>query len=79
MCFLPDPTKRRLCGVYQYVTAKEAMLNAEPVSETFVISGPICSTELCFRAGNETTVGKVNLELQLNNSGAVTMVSQLYI
>lgn len=55
------------------------MLNAKPVSETFVTVGPICSTELCFRAGNETTVGKVNLEVQLNNLGTVINVLQLYI
>lgn len=74
---MPDPTKRRLCGVYQYVTAKETMLNAEPVLETFVILGPICSTKLYFRAGNETTVSKVNLELQVSNLGAVIIVFQL--
>ncbi|VFV43368.1 Hypothetical predicted protein [Lynx pardinus] len=70
---------KKLCGIYQYVTAKETVLNAEPVLETFVILGLICDTELHFRAGNETTVLEVNLEFQVTSLGAAVIILQLYI
>lgn len=55
------------------------MLNIEPVLETFVILGLICSTKRRFWAGNETTVCKVNLKFQVNSLGAAITVWQLYI
>lgn len=54
------------------------MLNSEPVSEVFVISGPICSTELRFRAGNETTEGKANIDFQVTTLGAVIIFLLIY-
>ncbi|XP_041605656.1 MICOS complex subunit MIC26-like [Vulpes lagopus] len=49
------------------------MLNAEPVLETFVILGPICSTKLYFRAGNETTVSKQHVKVIWRSVGPASL------
>lgn len=54
------------------------MLNSEPISEVFVISGPICSTQPHFRAGNETTEGKVNIDFQVTALGAAIIFLLIY-
>ena len=41
--------------------------------------GPTCSTQLGFRAGNETTEGKVNPDFQVATLGAAVTVLLLYV
>lgn len=61
--------KKQLWSVYQHLTAKETMLNYSVYHLR-----PLCSTQLHFRAGNETTEGKVNLDLQVTTMGAAIIV-----
>lgn len=70
--------QRKVSLVFSKISAKEAMLNSEPISEVFVFSDLICSTQLCFRAGNETTEDKANIDFQVTALGIAIIFLLIY-